>query len=445
MQAGRTPNSKLRSSVQLSAADFLLSDLTTNGTTAGPPGSPPTQISRHGLATLLAVLSSVGPFCIDAYLPSMGEIGRRLHASPYAVQLTLTAYMIPFAVMMLWHGAISDAVGRRRIILWNFALFGLATAGCAAAQSIGMLIAFRALQGMTGGAGMVVGRAIVRDRFQGHEAQRVMSRVSLTFAIAPAVAPVIGGWLQAWFGWRAVFIFVTVFAAVTWLVCRAVLTESLPVERRQSLHPLFLARSYWRVMTSGAFVTACVALTCNFTGIFIYISSAPVFLMQHLGVSETGFLWLFGPLTTGSATGAFFSGRAAGRLSARRTLGIAYAIMVAAVGANVVFHLVHRPELPWSVVPLYFFACGMGLAFPTVTLLALDLFPTQRGLASSCQSFIQTGGSALVAVIAPLVWGSVLSLATTAAAALAVGIVALVLFFRAVHPAAVPGNLERNL
>jgi DHA1 family bicyclomycin/chloramphenicol resistance-like MFS transporter len=283
---------------------------------------------------------------------------------------------------------------------------------------------------MTAGGGMVVGRAIVRDRFHGAEAQRVMSRVSLTFAIAPAVAPVIGGWLQAWFGWRAVFVFTTFFAAAAWLVCRAVLPETLPVERRQSLHPIFLARSYWRVLTSARFVAACLALTCNFTGIFIYITSAPVFLMQHLGVSETGFLWLFGPLTAGSATGAWISGRSAGRLTPRRTLAIAYVIMLAAVAGNVAFHLLHPPALPWSVIPLCFYSCGMGLAFPSVTILALDLFPSQRGLASSCQSFIQTGGAALNAVLAPLVWGSVLSLATTAAVVLVFGVVALLVFFR---------------
>jgi MFS transporter, DHA1 family, multidrug resistance protein len=393
-----------------------------------PSREPDPAPSRHVLPTLIAALAAVGPFCIDAYLPSMNEIGARMHVSLEVVQQTLTVYMVPFALMMLWHGAISDAVGRRRVVLWGMALFAGASAGCALAQNIGTLLAFRALQGMTAGAGMVVGRAIVRDRFHGAEAQRVMSRVSLTFAIAPAVAPVIGGWLQAWFGWRAIFIFVTLFATAAWFVCRAILPETLAPERRQSLHPLFLARSYWRVMTSGRFVAACVSLTCNFTGIFIYITSAPVFLMRHLGVSETGFLWLFGPVTAGSATGAWISGRTAGRLSPRRTLTVAYTIMTIAAAAALLFHLVHPPALPWSILPLSVYACGMGLAFPSMTILALDLFPTQRGLASSCQSFIQTSGSALNAVIAPLVWGSVLSLNITAATAMLIGLAAFFIF-----------------
>ena len=116
---------------------------------------------------MLAALSAVGPFSIDAYLPSMPEIGRVFHASPLLVQQTLTAYMATFALMTLWHGAISDTLGRRRVTLTILALFDLASAGCALSWSIESLLVFRALQGMTAGAGMVVGRAIVRDVLDG--------------------------------------------------------------------------------------------------------------------------------------------------------------------------------------------------------------------------------------------------------------------------------------
>lgn len=399
----------------------------TEQTTSRPSGD------HHGLAALLAALASVGPFSIDAYLPSMGEIGRVMHASPYAVQLTITAYMAPFAAMMLWHGAISDALGRRPVILWGFALFGLASLACACAWSIESLLVFRALQGMTAGAGMVVGRAIVRDRYHGHDAQRVMSQVSLTFAIAPAIAPVIGGWLQVWFGWRAVFLFTVVFCGVIWLLCRRVLAETLPPERRQSLHPLYLCRTYWQVLTSARFVAVSVALMLNFSGIFIYVTAAPVFLMRHLGVSETGFLWLFGPITVGSAIGAWRSGRLAGKLSPMRTLAWAYGLMALATIGNLVFHLLHPPVLPWSIVPLFFYAIGMSLSFPTLTLLALDLFPAQRGLAASCQSFISMTGAAANAVLAPLVWDSALSLAISSLVLMTGGLAAILVFRKMGH------------
>jgi len=178
-----------------------------------------TAHQHHGLPVLLAALSAVGPFTIDAYLPSFREIGQHFGASPVIVQQTLTAYMLPFAIMTLWQGALSDAFGRRRITLVMIATFLLASLGCMCASSIHVLIGFRVLQGVSAGAGMIIGRAIVRDLFDGAEARRLMSRIAAVFAIAPAIGPIIGGWLQVWFGWRSVFAFLAIFAAMLWFAC----------------------------------------------------------------------------------------------------------------------------------------------------------------------------------------------------------------------------------
>ena len=387
---------------------------------------------RHrGLAAILAALSAVGPFSIDAYLPSMPEIGRVFHASPLLVQQTLTAYMAPFALMALWHGAFSDTLGRRRVTLTTLALFFLASAGCALAWNIESLLFFRTMQGLTAGAGMVVGRAIVRDVLDGAEAQRLMSQITLVFAVAPAVAPVLGGWLHVWFGWRAVFVFLVLFTGGVWLVCWRSLPETLPRERRQPMNPGFLFHSYWRVLQTAPFVALSFAVTFNFAAVFIYIVSAPVFLIRHLHVSETGFLWLFGPSTLGIVTGAWLSGRVAGRLPRRQTVGWAYGIMIVAAVGNVLLNLLVPPALPWSVLPIFVYFTGSALAMPSLTLMALDLFPEQRGLAASCQSFVQTTGNAVAtAVVAPLVWASTLTLAAGQAVMLAVGFAAFLLYLR---------------
>lgn len=383
---------------------------------------------------MLASLSAVGPFSIDAYLPSMKEIGQAFAVTPIVMQQTLTAYMVPFAAMTLWHGAISDALGRRRVTLVAVALFLVASVGCTLAWGIESLLFFRAMQGMTAGAGMVIGRAIIRDVLEGHEAQRLMSHVSLVFAIAPAVAPVIGGWLHVWLGWRSVFGFLVLFTAGLWIVCWRFLPETLPVARRQPLHPGYLAGAYWGVLKNGAFVALVLAVTFNFAAVFLYVVSAPAFLIDQLHVSETGFLWLFGPITAGLVIGAWSSGRFAGRISAQRTVLCGYAIMAVAVIGNVTFHLLAPPSLPWSVLPLFVYFTGSALAMPSLTILALDLFPTQRGLASSCQSFVQTTGNAIAtAVIAPLVWGSTLTLALGQAAMLAIGLIAF-LWYRRIAP-----------
>jgi DHA1 family bicyclomycin/chloramphenicol resistance-like MFS transporter len=392
-----------------------------------------------GLPAILAALSAVGPLSVDTYLPSMGEIGRVLHATPIEVQQTLTAYMTTFAVMTLWHGAISDAVGRRAVILWCTAIYLVSTAACIFAPTIGALTLFRALQGVTAGAGMVVGRAVIRDMYDGAEAQRLMSHVTLVFAIAPAVAPIVGGWLEVSFGWRSVFVFLLLFGCTAWMLCRQLLPETLPKERRQPLHPGYLARSYLRVLTSPAFVAVCLGMTLNFAGIFIYIVSAPIFLMKHLQLTETGFLWLFGPVTIGMATGAWLSSRMAGRSSIGRTLVIGYVVMGLSSIANVAVSFGMKPSLPWSVLPLLTYSFGMSLLFPTLTLLALDLFPAQRGLAASCQSFVQTAGAAVISIVVTLIWGSTGSLALWQAIILVAGgaLTSLYLFLRRGVPATV--------
>ena len=380
------------------------------------------RAGTRGIALLLAALSALGPFTIDTYLPSFRDIAASLDASQLEVQQTLSVYLIATTVMTLWHGAIADRFGRRRVILTALALFSLASAGCAFASSIEQLWLWRAMQGITAGAGIVVSRAIVRDLFDGAAAQRLMAQITMMFALAPAVAPVVGGWLQTLFGWRAVFAFLVLMTVVLWLACWQLLPETLPPEKRQSLRPAYLARSYWQVMTTPAFLFACAALSFNFAGFFVYVLSAPVFLMTHLALPETAFLWLFGPSTTGLLSGAWLSGRLAGKISPGRTIALGYAAMATAALLNIGVNLALPPGLPWSVLPLFVYTTGMALAMPSLTLLALDPYATRRGLAASCQTFFQSGLNSLVAaLIVPALWGSTLTLALGMAGLMALG------------------------
>jgi len=373
---------------------------------------PGRQQEKRSIAFLLAALSALGPFSIDTYLPSFPEIAEKLGATQLQVQQTLSAYLLAFAVMTLWHGAISDRFGRRRVILVALAFFGLASTGCVFATSIEQLWFWRAMQGVTAGAGMVVSRAIVRDLYDGAAAQRLMSQITMMFALAPAIAPVIGGWLQTFFGWRSVFAFLVLSTAALWLACWKLLPETLPREKRQSLQPAYLGRSYWKVMTSPAFLFACAAIALNFGGFFIYVLSAPVFLMQHLGIHETGFLWLFGPAMGGMIGGSWLSGRLAGKISLSRTIALGYLLMIIAATANLGLNLALPPALPWSVMPIFLYTIGMALTMPCLSIMALDPFPAQRGLAASCQTFVQSSfNSVIAALIAPALWGSTLSLA----------------------------------
>ena len=188
---------------------------------AGVPSGP---VPRR-FVFLIAAMGSIGPFAIDTYLPALPAIGRDLAASPVAVQQTLSIYLLAFAAMTLWHGALSDALGRRRVLLVGFAVFALASVGAALAGSIEALWAWRALQGAVGGAGLAISRAVARDVAQGADAQRLMSQSTMVFALAPAIAPMIGGVLEAWFGWRAVFAATLPLAFIALLLTRRILAR----------------------------------------------------------------------------------------------------------------------------------------------------------------------------------------------------------------------------
>ena len=409
---------------------FVTSSPATDPAGAQPTHSSPKRAYRADLPVLLAFLTALGPFSVDAYLPSFPEIGRDLHATPLQVQQTLSIFLICFAFMTLWHGAISDALGRRRVTLVSLVLFVGASAGCACAHSIGMLWFFRALQGMTSGAGIVLGRAVVRDLMEGPPAQRLLSHISMMFALGLAVAPILGGWLDKLFGWRSLFVFLVLLAVVQWVWCWLALPETLPPEKRRPLHPVYLLRSYHRGLTMPAFLAVGMAMTLNFAGYFLYVVSSPKFLLGHLHIAQTGFYWLFGPAVAGMMTGAWLSGRLAGRVSPMQTVRLGYLLMGTAALANVILNLSLPPGLPWSIAPIVPYTLGMSLAMPSLSLLALDLFPGQWGLGSSCQALIQTGLNSLTAaVLAPLLWGSTLKLAT-GQLGLALTGVAMTLYYR---------------
>ncbi len=338
------------------------------------------------------------------------------------IQQTLTAYLLPYAGMMLFHGAVSDSFGRRGPILVGVAGYALASVGCALAPSIDMLLFFRALQGLLAGVGMVIGRAIIRDCYHGHEAQRLMSQVLMIFAIAPAVAPIIGGWLHTWFGWRANFWFLAGLGVVLFLACLRYLPETHPPHERHPFAPAPLLAAYRHVGWNGRFLLLAGAAALNFAGFFIYILSAPAFIYGHLGLNEHQFAWLFMAGVVGMLIGAYLSGRLAGRISPQRAVKLGYTIMFGAALYNVLYYVWFPPLLPWSIIHQAVYAVGLTITMPAITLLVLDRFPHNRGMASSLQGFVHSLFSAVNAgVISPLLSGTAAMLAGGTLGLLAAG------------------------
>ncbi len=369
---------------------------------------------RRLLPLLIAGLATIGPFTIDTYLPSFPAIALEMQTTEVLVQQTLTAYLIPFALMMLFHGAISDAVGRRPVILLGVGGFVIASIGCALATDMTMLLMCRALQGLVAGAGSVISRAVVRDVYQGVEAQRLLSRVMLLFALAPAVAPVIGGCLQTWLGWRAIFWFLALFGTVLLVACYRYLPETHPAPARQRFAAAPLLAAYRLVAFNPRFLLLAGVSSLGFAGFFLYVLSAPAFIYHHLGLTAHDFAWLFMAGVIGMMLGAYISGRLAGRLLPTRTVWLSFALMFAGAAYNNLFYIWFSPQLPWSVLHQVMVATGMAMAMPSLTLMLLELFPHNRGMAASLQGCVQSMVAGFVAAIAS-------PLFSTSAATLAFG------------------------
>lgn len=372
---------------------------------------PKAQYMQKLLTVILACLGMIGALAIDTYLPSMPAIGAEFGVGPVAVQQTLSVFLFTFAAMMLFYGTLSDSFGRRPVILAALSVYTLASIGAAWAPSFGWLLVFRALQGLSAGAGSVIGQAIVQDRFSGPQAQRMMSHIMMVFGLAPAIAPILGGWLHVTFGWRSSFVFLAVFGAAMIVLCLKLLPESLPVEKRQAFHPGTIGRNYVMVLRNPQFVFLALAVGLAFSGLSLYIGSASNFVMVILGLPETAFAWMFIPLVGGMVVGSAWGGKRAHKSTPQRMMWTGYSVMALGAVLNVGYNALFTAAIPWAVLPLFVYTFGLAVAMPAIQLTAMGLFPRNRGLASSMVGFIQMMSFALVSgLVAPLLFDSALLL-----------------------------------
>jgi len=383
------------------------------------------QAPNWALAILLACLGMLGPFSIDTYLPAFTGIAKAIGASPVEMQQTLSAYLFGFAIMNLFHGALSDSFGRRPVVLAGLAVFTLASVGCALSQHISALVFFRALQGMSAGAGIVVSRAVIRDMFPPADAQRVMSQVTIYFGVAPAVAPMIGGFLFVHAGWHSIFWLLTGVGVVLFALNWRLLPETLHESHKQAFNARNLFRGYWRLASNPRFLMLALASGIPFNGMFLYVLSTPVFLGEILGLAPAEFFWFFVLTIAGIMAGAFLSGRMAGRVKATRQIRYGFIVMASVGAINLALNLLFQPSAWWAVVPIALYAFGWAMMVPVVTLMVLDLLPERRGMASSLQACVGSSANGLVAgLVAPLVMHSAVALAATSLAMMSIGVVA---------------------
>ena len=365
----------------------------------------------------------IGPFAIDSIFPAFQVLAQDLRVEDVAIQQAISIYLLGYSLMSLLHGALSDAYGRKPVIVAGLMMFLLASVGCALSDNLPQLLLFRFIQGLSAGVGLIVGRAVVRDVFDGNDAQRMMSLVSMIFSIAPAVAPIIGGYLLVASNWQGIFWFLVALSFFMLVVVLLFLPESLPVNKRTPIHPVSLSQSYWSMGKSSEFRMLAFAGTLLFGSLFLYIASAPDYVLVHLHLTETQFGYFFVPTIAGMSVGAFISGRLAGKVSGRKLVNIGFSICALSMLSNLIYCAnVSSLLLPWAVLPLSGLAFGIALVFPILTIALLDLYPSIRGTASSMQAFVSLMSNAIIAgVLAPLVSKSPLAMAKVACVFVVIG------------------------
>lgn len=358
----------------------------------------------------------VGPFTIDAIFPAFEAMSGDLSVDMVAMQQTISVYLATFALASLFHGSLSDAVGRKPVIVVGSLLFAVTSAVAALAPTMPMLLAARSLQGLVAGAGMIVGRTMVRDLFDGVHAQRFMSHISFVFAVAPALAPIAGGWILGWSSWRTIFWVLAAYGLLLILLTTLLLPETHPPHARVPFRPGPLLRAFRAAATDRAVLRMSAAIALNFAALFLYISSAPAIIVDHLGLGAQDFGVLFLPIVGAMMLGSFLTGRLVGRVRSGAFVLTGFLISLSGAAYAVGFHLVVPGPSLWGVlVPLAVGALGVSLVFPILTTDLLDLRPRERGSVSSFQAFSSTCLNAVVAgVVSPLVSASLLVLGAVA-------------------------------
>ncbi len=361
---------------------------------------------------MIAGLAMMGALSIDAYLPALPTIARNFSCSLAAVQQTLTVYLFAQAVMTLFYGTISDSFGRRPVILGFLIIYLASTVGAALAPTLGWLFFFRLVQGFSSGAGGVVGRALVADLLSGAAGQRIMSYIWAVFGIAPALAPILGGWMLSALGWRSIFYGIAFFTLVLLLVCLRYLPETLPREKRHAFRFGVIVGNYLEVGRHRTFMFRSLAMSSSFGGMMLYVASAPAYVINILHLSVREFGWFFLTLMSGMTLGSAAVGRLSHLVPPEKLIRIGYAVMAAVALENLAYSIFFTPRVPWAVVPFFFYGVAVAGVAPVITLLTLQLFPAVKGMASSLQSFLFTAIFTLLAgVVAPLLFSSAVKLA----------------------------------
>ncbi|WP_420830327.1 multidrug effflux MFS transporter [Corynebacterium uropygiale] len=341
----------------------------------------------------LALLSASAPFATDLYLPALPHIAEDLSSTPASVQLTLSGFMAGMAVGQLIIGPISDAVGRRLLLLAGAVVALVSSVMAAMAPGIGVLIGARLLQGVGAGACIVISRAVIPDLERGKKAAKAFALMMTIQGVAPVLAPVVGGLLAEPIGWRGLFWVLSAINAVQLVVALLLVPETKPKEERSSLRGL--GQNYLFVLRNKAYCGFAVTFAFTFGAMFCYISASPFVVQEGMGFSATAFSVVFAVNALGLIGGNYLNSRLIDVMDTARILGIALIIMLVAsvllTGAAMI------STSPWVILPLLFVAVSQcALIMGNATALGTGEVRERAGSGSAVMGFLQFGVAALV-------------------------------------------------
>lgn len=350
------------------------------------------------VAVLLTALVALGPISTDLYLPSLPAIGAAFGVGASSVQLTLSVFLAGFACSQLICGPLADRFGRRPVIIGGIALYLAATLICIAAPDIEVLIAARFLQAVGACVGPVLGRAVVRDVYGREGAAQVLSYMGMAMALAPAAGPIIGGYLEVWFGWQANFGILAAFALVILTAILAILPETNRWMNPEATRPGRLAATYLSMLRHRSYIGYVMIVGFSYAGIFSFISGSSFVLIGLLGLTPDLYGYCFAAIVVGYMIGTFGSGRLTRRLGLERMISLGGAVQCFGGLLGVVLYGAGFFSVVSIVGPVALFMIGAGLVLPNAQAGALGPFPKNAGSASALLGFCQMGFAALVGI-----------------------------------------------
>ncbi len=377
------------------------------------------------LAVLVVALTSLGPLSTDFYLPSLPAIARALATDSAGVQLTLSVYLLGFGFGQLLLGPLSDRYGRRPVMLWGMVVFALSSAACALASSLEALVAARLLQALGACAGPVLGRAVVRDVYGPQDSARVLSHVSTATALAPLLAPILGGWLTAAFDWRASFVVLTLYGALLMLMAWRLLQETNVHPDAQALQPARMLANYRSLLADPAYRSALLIGCGGFASLFAFVSGSPFVYIELFGMSPLQMGLAFGLNVTGFMLGSVVSARLSRRLGPARLIRIGVLAGGACGSALAALALAGVMHPAAVMIPVWGITAAIGLILPNATAIGLAGYPKMAGAAASLMGFVQMGlGAGAGMVVGHGVQHGTLALALTMAAGMMLSLAA---------------------